>query len=234
MALQPARSVLSLQDVTMGDSHFSGSLGKLDLELPRRSAAMVQVDDESDAERLVDLCVGLVDPFAGRVRFLGVDWTTRSPAERMHRRRRIGAVVQTDVWPTHMTVLDAVLLPSAYHFDRPREEMLEHATELTRLFGLPGLPTGRRETTPRRALVRAACVRGFLGQPDLIVVQDQVLEQMADLAVPMAQAISAARDRGAAVLWIAASLAAQAAQFVEAEQLLRLGEHGLAQARRGR
>jgi phospholipid/cholesterol/gamma-HCH transport system ATP-binding protein len=234
MALRPSRSVLSLQGVALGDQHFSGSLGKLELDLPRRGAALMQVDDEADAAAVVDVCLGLRDPHAGHVRFLGVDWTTRTPAERMHRRRRIGAVVQTDVWPAHMTVLDAVLLADSYHFSRPRDEMIDHATELARLFGLPGLPTGRRETTPRRALVRAACVRGFLGSPDLIVLQDPALEQTPELAVPMAQAISAARDRGAAVLWITASLAAQAAQFVEAEQVLRLGEHGLARARRGR
>jgi phospholipid/cholesterol/gamma-HCH transport system ATP-binding protein len=234
MALRPSRSVLSLHGVALADHHHAGARGKLELELPRRTAALVQVDDDADAATLVDVCVGLNDPRAGHVRFLGVDWTTRSPFERMHRRRRIGAVVQTDVWPAHMTVLDAVLLPGAYHFDRRRDEMIEHATELCRLFGLPGLPTGRRETTPRRALVRAACVRGFLGTPDLIVVQDPALEQTPELAVPMAQAISAARDRGAAVLWITASLTAQAAQFVEAEQVLRLAEHGLARARRGR
>jgi phospholipid/cholesterol/gamma-HCH transport system ATP-binding protein len=196
--------------------------------------ALVQVDDEADAAALVDLCVGLIDPHTGHVRFLGVDWTARTPRERMYRRRRIGAVLQTEVWPAHMTVLDAVLVAGTYHFDRPSAELIDHATELARLFGLPGLPTGRRETTPRRALVRAACVRGFLGSPDLIVVHDQALEQAPDLAVPMAQAISAARDRGAAVLWITASLAAQAAQFVEPEQLLRLSEHGLTRGRRSR
>jgi ABC-type polar amino acid transport system ATPase subunit len=234
MALRPSRSVLSLQGVRLGDRHFSGSLGKLDLEVPRRSAALLQVDDDSDAAVLVDACLGLSDPSTGHVRFLGVDWATRTPAERMYRRRRIGTVVQTDVWPVHMTVLDSVLLAGAYHFDRPREEVIEHATELCRLFGLPGLPTGRRETTPRRALVRAACVRGFLGSPDLIVMQDAALEQSTELAVPLAQAISSARDRGAAVLWVTASLAAQAAAFVEAEQVLRLGEHGIARTRRGR
>jgi hypothetical protein len=77
-------------------------------------------------------------------------------------------------------------------------------------------------------------VRGFLGSPDLIVVQDAALEQTPELAVPMAQAISAARDRGGAVLWVAASLAAAATEFIEAEQVLRLGEQGLVRARRGR
>ena len=118
-----------------------------------------------------------------------------------------------------------------YHFDRPRDEVIADATELARLFGLPGLPAGRRETTPMRALVRAACVRGFLGSPDLIVVHDQLLDETSDLAVPMAQAISAARDRGATVLWITASLAAPAARFVQADHLFRLGDQRL--VRRG-
>ena len=85
-----------------------------------------------------------------------------------------------------------------------------------------------------RPLVRAACVRGFLGSPDLIVVQDQVLDQSSELAVPMAQAISAACDRGATVLWITASLATQAAQFVHTNQAFRLGDHGLIRVRRSR
>ena len=231
---RPLRSVLSLQGVTPAERQFAARPTCLDLELPRRQVALVQVDDEADATALVDLCVGLIDPGAGQVRFRGVDWTTRTPRERLNRRRRIGAIVHTDVWPSHMTVMEAVLVAQFYHFDQPRDEVIAEATELARLFGLPGLPTGRRETTPRRALVRAACVRGFLGSPDLIVVQDQTLDQASDLAVPLAQAISAARDRGGAVLWITASLVAQAAQFVQAEHLFRLGEHGLVRMRRSR
>ncbi len=234
MALRPSRPVLSLQGVALVERQFSATPARLDFELLRSELAMVQVDDEADAAALVDLCVGLVDPGAGQVRFLGVDWTTRTPRERLNRRRRIGAIVHTDVWPSHMTVMEAVLVAQFYHFDQPRDEVIAEATELARLFGLPGLPTGRRETTPRRALVRAACVRGFLGSPDLIVVQDQTLDQASDLAVPLAQAISAARDRGGAVLWITASLVAQAAQFVQAEHLFRLGEHGLVRMRRSR
>jgi phospholipid/cholesterol/gamma-HCH transport system ATP-binding protein len=131
-------------------------------------------------------------------------------------------------------VLEAVLLARFYHFDRPPAEVLADATTLARLFGLPGLPVGRSETTPLRALIRAACVRGFLGSPDLIVVHDQMLDQSAGLAVPMAQAISAACDRGATVLWITTNLGARAAEFVHANHVLRLGDAGLVPARRSR
>jgi len=234
MALRPSRTVLSLHDVTLPERQFSSAPTRLDLELPRRSVTLVEVDDDTDASALVDLCLGMTDPTAGHVRFLGVDWATRTPRERMFRRRRIGAVMQTDVWPSHMTVLESVLVARAYHFNQPRAEVIADATQLARLFGLPGLPAGRRDATPARALVRAACVRGFIGSPDLIVVQDQVLDQSSELAVPMAQAISAACDRGATALWITASLATQAAQFVQANQAFRLGDHGLTRVRRSR
>ena len=234
MALPVSRSVLSLQGVIPAERQFSATPTRLDLELPRGAVALLQVDDEADATALVDLCVGLADPGAGRVRFLGVDWTTRNPRERLTRRRRIGAIVHTDVWPSHMTVMEAVLVARFYHFDQPRDEVVAEATGLARLFGLPGLPVGRRETTPMRALVRAACVRGFLGSPDLIVVHDQLLDQTSELAVPMARAISAACDRGATVQWITTSLAAPAAQFVQANHLFRLGDSGLVRPRRSR
>ena len=227
-----ARSVLSLQGVTLAERQHSTKTTRLDLELPRGSVALVQVDDDVDAASLVDVCIGLANPADGRVRFLGIDWQARNPRERLARRRRIGTVVQTHVWPSHMTVFESVLIARFYHFDRPREEVISDATTMARLFGLPGLPAGRRETTTPRALVRAACVRGFIGAPDLIVVQDQALEATADLAVPMAQAIAEALDRGATVLWIVESLAAEAVRFVQADQVFRLGEQGLVRVRR--
>jgi phospholipid/cholesterol/gamma-HCH transport system ATP-binding protein len=215
----------------LAERQFSSRPTHLDLNLVQGESAMIHVDDDSDASALVDLCLGLADPSDGSVRFGGVDWTTRTPRERFNRRRRIGAVVQTDVWSSHMNVIEAVLVARLYHFDQPRADVVSDATDLARLFGLPGLPTGHREETPMRALVRAACVRGFLGSPDLIVVQDQLLDQMSELAVPMAQAISAACDRGSAVLWITASQAAQAAQFVRPDHEFRLGDHGLVRVR---
>ena len=44
--------------------------------------------------------------------------------------------------------------------------------------------------------------------------------------------IQVALDRGATVLWIVESLAAEAARFVAADQVFRLGDHGLVQVRR--
>jgi phospholipid/cholesterol/gamma-HCH transport system ATP-binding protein len=226
-----AGSVLSLQGVTLGGRRGARGEAALDLDLGRGDVALVQVEDAGDAASLVGLCLGLADPAAGFARFLGVDWTARAPTERLRRRRRVGAVMQAEVWPTHLSVEEAIVLPRTFRSPRPRAEVLAEATGLARLFGLPGLPVGHQETVRRATLVRAACVRGFLGGPDLVVVQDQAVEENADLALPMAQAIAAAAGRGGAVLWIVASLAAQAARLVQADQVLRLEGRGLVRAR---
>ena len=166
------------------------------------------------------------------MRFLGVDWATRARTEQLRRRRRVGVVVQTEVWPSQMTVMDSMLLAQLHHSDRERDDVVAEATELARLFGLPGLPAERPEATRRQALLRAGCVRGFLGAPDLVLVHDQLLDRTSELAVPMAQAISATSARGGAVLWVSASGAVPAAQFVEADQIHRLGDAGLVRMRR--
>jgi phospholipid/cholesterol/gamma-HCH transport system ATP-binding protein len=228
------RSVLSLEGAALADRAFSARRARLDFDLRRGEIAMVHVDDDSEASAVVDLCTGFVSPLSGHVRFLGVDWATRTRPQRLHRRRRIGVVLQTEVWPAQMTIMDSILLARLYHFDRPRAELVAEATELARLFGLPGLPADRREATSRQALLRAGCVRGFLGWPDLVLVQDQLLDRAAELAAPMAQAVSALSVRGGAVLWITAGLAPQAAQFLEPEQVYRLGDHGLIPMRRQR
>lgn len=220
-----AGSVIALEAAALGAT-------PLDFDLSHGEVAIIRVDDEEDAAALVDLCTGLALPASGHVRFLGVDWRTRTPRERLQRRRRIGAVVQTEVWPSHMTIMDSILLPRLYHVDRPPDEAVADGTALARLFGLPGLPTDHREAMPTQALVRAACVRGFIGAPELVMVQDEFLDHMPELAVPMAQAIGATRQRGGAVLWVSCATVSQAAAFIEPDQVLRLGERGLVQTRR--
>jgi phospholipid/cholesterol/gamma-HCH transport system ATP-binding protein len=234
MPPRSSRSVLSLEGTALAERVFSATPAHLDLDLRRGEVAMVHVDDDSEAVALVNLCTGFAAPTDGCVRFLGVDWATRTRPQRLHRRRRIGAVVQTDVWPSRMTIMESILLARLYHFDRPRDEAVAEATALARLFGLPGLPAADREATSRYALVRAGCVRGLMGSPDLVLVHDPLLDRTSELAAPMAQALSAVRARGGAVLWLTAAMASQAAQFIEADYVFRLGDAGLIQMRRPR
>jgi len=228
---RPARTVLSLEAAALTERPSSGLPALLDLDLRRGEVAVIHVDDDSEALAMVDLCVGLTAPASGHVRFLGVDWATRTRPERLRRRRRVGIVAQTEVWPSQMTIMDSILLAQLHHSERSRDDLVAEAIELARLFGLPGLPAERREATRRHALLRAGCVRCFLGAPDLVLVHDHLLDRTSELAVPMAQAILATRARGGAVLWVSASAAVPATQFVEADQVHRLGDAGLVRMR---
>jgi len=226
------RSVLSLQGAAFAEHRRSAVPALLDLDLARSEIVIVEAADEEAAASLVDLCLGLDDPRAGRVAFLGAEWRGMSMYDRLDLRRQIGIVGRTRVWPTHLSIAEAILLPRLYRAQRSRDELIVEATALARHFGLPGLPTDRREATARRILVRAACVRGFLGTCDLTVIQDAALDEAAELATPLAQAIATVKERGGATLWITENLGALGARFVQADRAYRLGERGLIPARR--
>jgi phospholipid/cholesterol/gamma-HCH transport system ATP-binding protein len=232
MPPRPARTVLSLEAATLTERAMTGTPATLDLDLRRGEVGVIHVDDEGEASALVDLCVGLAVPASGRVRFLGVDWATRTRPQRLHRRRRVGVIAQTDVWPAQMTIMDSILLAPLYHSHRSRDELIAEATGLARLFGLPGLPAEQRDATRPQALLRAGCVRGFLGLPDLVLMQDRLLDHAPELAAPLAQAISANCAHGGAVLWITSSMASPASRFIEADHAYRLGDTGLVPTRR--
>jgi phospholipid/cholesterol/gamma-HCH transport system ATP-binding protein len=226
------RTVLSLEAVVLADRAIAGMPPQLDFALRRGEVGIIHADEEGDSSSMVELCVGLIVPVSGHVRFLDVDWATRTRPQRLHRRRRIGLVVQTGVWPSQMSIMDSILMAQLYHSGRSRDELLAEATGLARLFGLPGLPADRRDETRRQVLLRAGCVRGFLGSPDLVLVHDQLLDRMPEIAVPMAQAITSTRERGGAVLWINAGKTSEAAQYVEADHIYHFGDGRLARMRR--
>jgi phospholipid/cholesterol/gamma-HCH transport system ATP-binding protein len=225
-------TVLSLRQAAFFERPVSASPTALDLELGRGQLALVEVQDEVDAAGLVDLCIGLIPAVRGEVLFLGRDWRTKTYRENLDRRGRIGSVVQSQVWPAHLSIAQSVLMPRLYHTGRSQDDVIAEATVLARRFGLPGLPVGRLAATTAGELVRAACVRAFLGTPDLVVIQDDVLDQTAELAVAMAQAFTAVQDRGGAAIWVTESARVPAARFVAADHVLRLGDRGLVAARR--
>jgi phospholipid/cholesterol/gamma-HCH transport system ATP-binding protein len=215
-------AILSLRGVPVGD-----------LDLGRRQIALVEIE-EDDAEEFVDLCLGLSDPERGTVHCLGAAWAAQSYRERLAHRSRIGSLLRAAVWPAHVPIGQFALMPRLYHGDLAVDEAVDQATVLARVFGLPGVPMQARETAHPGDLVRAACVRAFLGAPEFVVIADATVETMPELALPLAQAIATVQDRGGAVLWLLTSLGASAARFVKPDQVLRFAERGLVRLGRPR
>lgn len=232
MALHGSSSILSLHEVALSERRTAQEAGTLNLELGRGTVALVEIGDGSDAELLIDLCLGLTAPARGDVVFLGEAWRLQSYHDNLALRGDIGLLTGTQTWPADLSIAEAVLMPRLYHTDQPLDQAVAAATILARRFGLPGLPVGSRETVPAGQLVRAACVRAFCGMPELVLIRDPALEAMAELGIAMAQSVAEVQDRGGAVLWLGDAIGAPAAGFVGAAQLFRFGDRGFIPARR--
>jgi phospholipid/cholesterol/gamma-HCH transport system ATP-binding protein len=229
--MEPQSSVLSLRGVALAARQRAGA-GTVDFDLAHREVAVVELDEDSDAGGFIDLCLGLAEPPSGEVYCLGRSWRSESYHDRLAHRSRIGTLVDSEIWPAHMPVAQVALAPQLYHTKQTEHEAIAAATILARRFGLPGLPIAPSEHVPRADLVRAACVRAFLGTPEFVLIADPALESMTELGTPIAQAIGAVHDRGGAVLWLLNAASAPAARYVTADHVWRLDDRGLTRARR--
>ena len=176
---------------------------------------------------LADLCCGLLPLSGGSVRFLGHDWSAMPQDYAAALRGRIGRVFQSGNWIDFMDVATNVLLSQLHHTRDDPIDLRERAIALSCAFGLPGLPLVRPGDLAASDLARAACVRAFLGDPKLILLESPVQGRFNSLIAPLLDALAAARDRGAAAIWFTRSDLVWNDLSFPATHRLRLGERGL-------
>ena len=163
--------------------------------------ALIDVEDRQQSGRIADAAAGLAAPSAGQVRFLDRDWAEMSTLHASAMRGRIGHVFADGNGLDGLGLLDNILLPQLYHTRRAADKLRDEAARLATLFGLPGLPLGKPAAVSPADLQRAACVRAFLGRPQLLILEHPADGGPAQLLEALVNAVRAARDRGAAVLW---------------------------------
>jgi phospholipid/cholesterol/gamma-HCH transport system ATP-binding protein len=133
--------------------------------------------------------------------FRGEDWQGMSADHAAAQRGTIGRLFEDEGWISDVDVDQNIMLAQRHHTKRREEEILVEALKFARIFGLPGLPRGRPGKVRRWDLRKAACIRAFLGQPALIILEQPVRGVYADLMAPLVNAVQSARTHGAAVLW---------------------------------
>ena len=111
METRTPASVLSLRQAAFFERRVAARPVAVDLELGRGQLALVEVEDEIDAVAFVDLCVVLMPATLVRAFFLGRDWQAETYRENLDRRGRIGSVVQSQVWPAHLSIAQSLLMP---------------------------------------------------------------------------------------------------------------------------
>jgi phospholipid/cholesterol/gamma-HCH transport system ATP-binding protein len=222
-----SRPVLEFDDVWLPLREPEGRGVAIDLTLRAGDLVLVQPGDEQHEAALVDAACGLAPPGKGAVRFLGRAWPDLSPDQANALRGRIGHVFRRGAWISYLTLVDNVLLPQLYHTHRGYAELRAEAARLAAWFGLPGLPSGRPGEIAPADLQRAAYVRAFLGSPALIILAGAAGNLSGGLLSPLINAMRAARDRDAAILWFAQSPDIFHDSTIPVTRRLRLGSHAM-------
>jgi phospholipid/cholesterol/gamma-HCH transport system ATP-binding protein len=194
--------ILRFHDVTIAaDREYKSGMCNLNSSLAPGTLVVVLLEKEQLHNPLADAAEGLVAPVQGTVTFLGEDWQTMTPDRAAAQRGRIGRVFEGDGWLSDLDVGQDIMLAQQHHTRRPVREIKQEATQLCRVFGLPGLPHGRASNARRQDLQKAACVRAFLGSPILILLEDPTAGIYTDVIGSLIDMVHEARQRGAAVLW---------------------------------
>src|SRR6201993_3282840 len=180
----------------------AGEAPALEIDLRLMAGELALVDSRHSARPtwLADLCCGLVPLAAGRARFLGRDWSAVPPHYADALRGRIGRVFHLGSWIGFMDVATNILLPQLHHTRDDLSELRKRATALCCAFGLPGLPLVRPGELAAADLARVACVRAFLGDPALVLLESPVQGRFTTLLSPLLNALAGGgRRRGSAV-----------------------------------
>jgi phospholipid/cholesterol/gamma-HCH transport system ATP-binding protein len=219
--------ILEILDALPMDSMSGLGRAPLALRIMAGQCVLIEAQHQSQVSEFGDLCCGLLPLRQGSVRFIGYDWNRVAHEGASAMRGQIGRVYGKTSWIGFLGTDLNILLPQLHHTRRSEQELRNVAAELARSFGLPGLPTGRPDSLGSTDLVRAACVRAFIGQPRLLILDNAELGQI-DLLVPaLVQALTAAHNRHAASIWLTHADLVWNDRFLPTAERLRLTDRGL-------
>jgi phospholipid/cholesterol/gamma-HCH transport system ATP-binding protein len=224
------RRVLELEAARGAGEHLSHAA--LDLVLSEGDFALIEIPGPRRGAGFADLCSGLSPLGGGDVRFLGRDWRTMPWDQSDALRGNIGRLFYRPLRADTPDVAKRVLLARLHHTRTSEAALRAEAAELALRFGLPGLPAGPARLLPERDLLRAACVRAFLGRPRLVIVELPAAAQGDDLRHALLSVGAEARGRGTTVIWLASAGQAWRDASVGPTHRLRLSDAGLTPVRR--
>jgi len=189
--------------------------------------ALIETRETFRAALFADLCTGMSPLASGVARCMGLDWTELGEREVWALRGRVGRIATKGAWVdlfgTHMNIM----MPQLHHTRTSTARIVDEAQRLGQRFGLPGLPVLPPTRLSAMDLRRASCVRAFLGEPSLLLLEEPVHEQPLDLYQAFLEVMTNARDRGAAVIWFASDPAVWRGYCGATTRRLRLIEEGL-------
>lgn len=180
------------------------ALRQVRLRVAKGELVLVRVEADDAPLPLAPAAQGLIEPTGGEVRFEGHAWNDDDVALESRLRSRIGRVFDGWGWISNLSVLENVTLAQRHHTTRPEGEIDDEADRWAKRFGLPQIPRGRPANLSADVLRRAEWARAFIAQPHLILLEHPTRGAPVESYPALADAVREARERGAAVIWIAA------------------------------
>lgn len=203
---QNGHAVLEVAQATVSsDGHENMQPMRGSMRAQAGDLVLIQVVDLHQAEVWADLAVGLRAPSDGCVSIYGNDLSGLDTETCNWLRGRVGRVFSRGNWMDRLSLMDNILLSARHHSGRDDDDLKANASALAVLFDMPGIPLGMPDSFARVDLQRAACVRAFLGDPLLVILEDPTYATHTDLLKPLVDVIRTARNRGTAVLWFSPS-----------------------------
>jgi len=195
-------TVLEFQQVTAeGGPFYDTAIWQVSFRLQRSELMLVRLEVGFPSLPLADVAQGLVEPIQGGVSFLGKQWSALSDKAKLAARAKIGRVFDEPGWISELDMDDNITLLQRHHTRRPESAIRDEASELARRFTLPGLPQGKPSDMRAPDLRRAACVRAFLGRPELLILERPTAGVYPEIMPALMTSVRAAQSHGATVLW---------------------------------
>ena len=197
------RSILRLEKVKLfTETGGGGETIRLDLNICGGDLVLINLERPRFGTVLADACCGLHQAYDGSIFFLGKDWSTLPSDTANALRGRIGRVFTFGNWVNRLTLENNILLQQLHHSRKNYAQLRDDAVRLAERLGLPGLPTGLPDDLMRADNQRAACVRAFLGQPSLVLLEEPTTGVYPEILPALINVIRNACDRGAGVVWL--------------------------------
>ena len=203
------------------------------LRLMPGDCMLIACRDPMRATRFAELCSGMTPLVSGQVLCEGLDWDELPEQRAWALRGRIGRIMQQGAWIDLFGTDLNILLQQLHHARTPTNTLVDEAIALSRRFGLPGLPTLPPGQLSTADLARAACVRAFLGEPRLLLLEDPVELETADMMTAFLAELTAARERGCGVIWFSREPDLWRGYQADGTQRYRLLDEGLMPMKRG-
>ncbi|NLI26261.1 MAG: ABC transporter ATP-binding protein [Acetobacter sp.] len=188
---------------------------------------MIECRRSVQASAFSDFCSGMIPLSAGAVRFMGLDWSELGSRQMDALRGRIGRVALSGYWPEQLGVQISIMMRGLHHTTRSIDDISAEALRLAIRFGLPGLPIDPPYRLDRMDLIRAACVRAFLGSPGLVLIEDFFTAANPVLLPPLLHSIEEIRQHGSAVLWFVSNASSHDDYRLIRNGLWHLSDDGL-------